>query len=389
MIFNSWIWWRGYITVRLRGPALERLLNNVAALNIRIFKLQRLTEDTIIIRLGVKDFAKLRPLLWKAHINIAILDRHGFPFLVQRFKIRSFFAIGLILSLFIMVYLSNFIWFIEIEGNENLSPALLNIAAEDLGLQVGIKRTSVNPRSLESQLLMRFPSLAWVKVSVKGVKLQVALSERKGVAEDYGGAGHVYAENDGIITEILVLRGTPQVKEGDTVLTGDLLISGIYYDAKGIKQFGAAQGVVKARVWYEAVGEAPLTKWEPIKTGTKHRQFIVSLGTFTIPLGKSYSLENHLRELKEWTLPLGSAMVPISLQRIDYHEVQYSRINVSLDDGKAEAYNMAWKSLFMRGLKKENVKTERVEDDLIIDQDGIRVTVNVEVEEDIARFFSQ
>lgn len=389
MIFSSWRWWQGYVTVRLRGPALERLLNKVAALNIHIFKLQRLTEDTIIIRLGVKDFAKLRPLLWREHINISILDRHGLPFLIQRFKIRSFFALGLIISLFVMVYLSNFIWFIEVEGNESLSPALLNIAAEDLGLQVGIKRKSVNSRVIESELLLRFPSLAWVKVNTKGVKLQIALSERKGVDEDYGGAGHVYAENDGIITDILVLRGTPQVKEGDTVLKGDLLISGIHYDAKGIKQFGAAQGVVKARVWYEAIGEVPLTKWEPIKTGVKHRQFILGLGTFNIPFGKSYSLENHLRETKQWTLPLGSAMVPFSLQRIDYHEVQYSRINVALDDGKKEAYNMAWESLLMRGLKKEKVNTERVEDDLIIDQDGIRVTVNVEVEEDIARFFSQ
>lgn len=389
MMLYLWMWWKGYVTIRLRGPGLERLLNKIATLDIQIFKIHRLTEDTMIIRMGAKNYAQLRPLLRGSPIRITILDRHGLPFLIQRFKIRSFLVVGLVASLSFMIYLSNFIWFIEVEGNENISPALLNIAIEDLRIQTGVKRSSINSRALESELLLRFPSLSWVKISVEGVKLQILLSERKGIEEDYGGAGHVYAENDGLVTEILLLRGTPKVREGDTVLAGDLLISGIYYDGKGVKQFGAAQGVVKARVWYRAVGEASLTRWEPIQTGNKHRQFVFSLGTLEIPMGKSYPLENHTREIKEWTLSLGRAMAPLSLKRIDFHEVQYSRVNVALEEAKTEAYNTAWENLTNRGLEKKGILMEKIEDDLMVDQDGIRVTVNVEVEQDISRFFSQ
>ncbi|HHU60348.1 MAG TPA: hypothetical protein GXZ55_00095, partial [Natronincola sp.] len=193
MMLYLWMWWKGYVTIRLRGPGLERLLNKIATLDIQIFKIHRLTEDTMIIRMGAKNYAQLRPLLRGSPIRITILDRHGLPFLIQRFKIRSFLVVGLVASLSFMIYLSNFIWFIEVEGNENISPALLNIAIEDLRIQTGVKRSSINSRALESELLLRFPSLSWVKISVEGVKLQILLSERKGIEEDYGGAGHVYA----------------------------------------------------------------------------------------------------------------------------------------------------------------------------------------------------
>ena len=51
MTSYGWMWWQGYVTVRLRGPGLERLLNKIADLDIGLHKVERLTADVIIIRL--------------------------------------------------------------------------------------------------------------------------------------------------------------------------------------------------------------------------------------------------------------------------------------------------------------------------------------------------
>ena len=96
---SSWMWWQGYVTVRLRGPGLERLLNNMVERDILLQGVQRLTGDVMIIRLKVKDFYRLRPLLWGTQINVSILDKHGAPFLFGRFRLRVFLAVGLMLSL--------------------------------------------------------------------------------------------------------------------------------------------------------------------------------------------------------------------------------------------------------------------------------------------------
>ena len=59
---SLWLWWQGYVTIRLRGPGLERLLNKIADLDIVLFQVERLTSDVVIARLRVQDFRRLRPL---------------------------------------------------------------------------------------------------------------------------------------------------------------------------------------------------------------------------------------------------------------------------------------------------------------------------------------
>lgn len=388
MISSVWMWWQGYITVRLRGPGLERLLNKMADLNILMQRVERLTGDVMIVRMRIKDFRRLRPLLPGSQINVSILDKHGAPFLFGRLKLRAFLGLGLLLSILFIVYLSNFIWFIQVHGSEKLPLEALKVATEDLGLRMGVAKNAIAPREIEAELLKRFSALSWVRVRVKGVRVEISLVDRDGLDVEYGGAGHIYSQRDGVITEILVLRGTPQVGDGDTVRKDDLLISGVYNDARG-KQFGAAQGVIKARVWYEGVGEAALTRWEPIKTGKIHRQYALTLGSMTIPIGRSYSRETHLIESEEWQVSLGKAMVPISLRKIDYQEVTYARVAVSRQEAEKTAHGLAWESLTQQGVQEENVVEEKLKVDLLIDGDGLRVTVQVEVLEDIGQFLSQ
>ncbi|MCK9525877.1 MAG: sporulation protein YqfD [Limnochordia bacterium] len=383
---SLWMWWQGYVTVRLRGQGLERLLNRIADLGIVVHKVERLTLDVMIVRLNIQDFRRLRPLLWDTQISVSILDKHGAPFYLGKLRSRTFLAIGLSLALLSVIYLSNFIWFVEVVGGTTLSIETLKGVVEDFGLQAGVPRNAVEPRIIEAELLKRFPNLAWAQVSIKGARAEILLTERDGLQSEHTLPGHVYAAHDGVVTEIFVLRGTAKVRDGDTVREGELLVSGEYYDAWGHKQSGAAQGVVKARVWYEAVGEAALTRWEPVYTGRNHRQYTITLGSITIPLGRSYPRETYQKNTEEWQLSLGRAMVPLRLAQIDYQGVEYNKVSVSRQEAETSAYNLAWESLVNQGVEQERVQKEGQRVDVMTDGDGIRVTVQVEVLEDIALF---
>lgn len=382
-----WMWWQGYVTIRLRGPGLERILNKAADAGVLLTNVERLTPDVIIIRLQAREFRLLRPLLRGTHINVSILDRHGVPFLLRKIKLRTFLIVGLVLSLAFVVYLSNFVWIIEVFGNETVATSSLKIAVEDMGLQAGVPKSAINARQIEGELLQRFPDLAFAQVIIKGVKVELLLVERDGVDVFQAEGGHVYAKRDGIVTELLVLKGTPEVNEGETVRQDDLLISGVYYDQHGRKQFGAAQGIIKARVWYQAVGEASLVRWEPVKTGRIHRQYALTIGPLRIPVGRSYSEETHLKNTRDWHLSLGSAMVPLSFSKTVYEQVDYVSVAVPDAEAEREAYLMAWESLLSQGILEENVLEEKTKVDLMPDADGIRITVQVEVLEDIGQFF--
>ena len=70
----------------------------------------------------------------------------------------------------VVLYLSSFIWFIEINGNEQLPTIEIVNLALDEGLHVGQRRRDFSAKSLESKLLAHFDSLAWVGVSLQGTK---------------------------------------------------------------------------------------------------------------------------------------------------------------------------------------------------------------------------
>ncbi len=382
-------WSRGYVTVRLQGPAVERLLNKMVDSGMILHQAERLTADVVIARITVHDFLRLRPLLRGTQISVSILDKHGVPFLLRKFRLRALLAVGLVLTFLLVLYMSNFIWFIEVVGHETVPIESLQPVLENMGLRSGVARNMLEPRTIENELLKAFPVLAWAQVHVKGVKLEISLTERDGLDREYPKPGHLYASRDGVVTEVLVLQGTAHVTDGDTVREGEKIISGEYYDARGKKQFGAAQGVVKARVWYEGVGEGALTRWEPVPTGTTRRQYTITMGSITVPLGKSYGRETHVPSAQEWQLSLGRAMVPLRFSRIDYQEIDYVKVSVPRGEAEQVAQQLAWENLARQGVQKDQIHEVKQRIDLMADGDGVRVTLQVEVIEDIGRFWSQ
>ena len=282
MTTRLWLWVTGYLVVRFRGHQIENVLDHASRHGIKFWGVERLTTDIVIGRIGVHQFKTVRPLLWNRGVSAAILDRRGLPFAFHKLGRRVFFLLGLGTFCLVMLYLSGFIWFIEVNGNKDLSTHEIMNVVLDEGLHVGQRRRDFSTKSLESKLLAHFDSLAWVGVSLQGTKVQIDVVERSTFAPASSQTGDVVSVRDGLITELFVLRGTPIVREGDTVRQGDVLISGEYYDSWGRKHHGRAEGAVQARVWYESFSEAPLSRVEAHKVGGRAASslYILAIGLF-------------------------------------------------------------------------------------------------------------
>lgn len=78
----------------------------------------------------------------------------------------------------------------------------------------------------------------------------------------------IIASKDGIIEEIIALRGEALVEPGQTVSEGDVLITGkimLGHEPDGEEEgsdtlFVHAEGIVRARVWYQKAVKVPLVK---------------------------------------------------------------------------------------------------------------------------------
>ena len=82
-------------------------------------------------------------------------------------------------------------------------------------------------------------------------------------------------------------------------------------------------------------------------------------------------------------------MAPLSWSRIEYEEVEWMAVGIPVQEAEQAAYLLAWESLLGQGVERESVIQEKTAVDYVEDGEGIRVTVRVEVLEDIGQFLGQ
>ncbi|NLG84859.1 MAG: hypothetical protein GX493_09710, partial [Firmicutes bacterium] len=147
----------------------------------------------------------------------------------------------------------------------------------------------IDRERLVGELQWRFPAVAWVGVEVRGMVAVVRMVERSMPSSSV--PADLVAARDGLITRLVVYRGTPVVAEGEMVRRGQVLVYGweVRPDTRGaLRSFPvAARAVIEARVWDEAMGATPLVFWRERKTGRRFSALGIRLGPWYLRLGVS------------------------------------------------------------------------------------------------------
>ena len=137
---------------------------------------------------------------------------------------------------------------------------------------------------------------------------------------------HVVSAATGIITHMEVLEGQPLFQEGDTVLAGEVLISGAvtldapqYSELENLGQILVrAQGQVFARTWHTMTASIPLEAQVKSYTGEKASRWTLSILGHRIDFfGKSgISFPEYDKITDTWALTLpGGREMPLALSR--------------------------------------------------------------------------
>ncbi len=236
-------WLCGYVCILLHGKQINRFLNLCTKNNIRLWKISRDMEHAVRLHIGLKDFYYLKPYLRKTKTKMKILSKKGFPFWCYRHPRLKWFCVVMVFLLCMMIYQFQFIWQIEIHGNEKISTHDILCFLEENDIETGIKRDTIDCSSLEYQLRETFKTCGWVSIYVNKTKLCIEIKESLyDIYESEEGSDSIQynlvADSDAIIRSIVTRKGIPLVKKGQKVRAGDILVLGqceIYDDAGVIK----------------------------------------------------------------------------------------------------------------------------------------------------------
>lgn len=290
-------------------------------------------ENAIQMEIDAENFKKLRPLVRKTHVKIHILNRHGPAFFFYRHKRRWWFLLGMTVFAGMIYMLSLFVWQIDIDGNRKYTDALILQALAQMDVKTGCRKSEIDLPKIEEELRIMYNEITWVSASIAGTKLQIELREGDlKISESSGGGqtgnvkrvenrennpktqngesetdlpANLVADEDAIITNLVVRRGTVAVRYGDEVKKGDVLIEGkvyIYNEDETLKKvdYLTAEGDVFGK--YQELYEKHYQRKHEVRsyTGKNYRELGVAI------VGKSFCLpvwENILKkQLEENTL---------------------------------------------------------------------------------------
>lgn len=222
-------WWGGYARVELSGYSPERLINLCGYNGIELWDLV-CVEEKYCFYVRRRDFKQLVGFVRKSKCRLVVLEKHGLPFGIRRNRSRKWFAAGVPICLVLMYLLSLHIWDIDFDGNSYFTDELLRKTLMEAGYDTGIRKSQIICDDLEMMLRETYPEITWVSAQISGTRLYIQIRENTGILtmdQTKAEPCNLVASHDGVITEIITRSGTPLVKAGDKVTTGQVLVSGV------------------------------------------------------------------------------------------------------------------------------------------------------------------
>ncbi len=285
---------QGAVKVEAKGHNIERFLNisSKRSLSIGTVSMAGEEEDgkrneesagwiTFITTPG--DFKKMKDVARKTGVRLRIRGRQGLPFFLYRNRKRKLLASGF-LSFFLFLYvLSFFIWDISFEGNHKFTDDMLSGFLESVSVYYGMRKSAVSCEELEAGIRNYFTEITWVSAEIRGTRLIIRVKENEALLkpmESDQSPCDLTAGKEGEIVGMVVRSGIPQVKIGDVVEAGTLLVDGtipIYDDAETLVNSHEthADAEIYAKTVHQIEEQVDLSKTVKARTGGVRRGLYV------------------------------------------------------------------------------------------------------------------
>ena len=326
----------GYVKVVVEGYYIERFINICSNKKILIWNLKRENNIKLYLNIGINDFKKLSSICKQTKCRVKIQNKHGVPFLLNKYRKRKIFFLLLILITVVIFFSSNFIWNIEIK--EENKQEFENIV-EDLntaGLSIGKMKSKVDTKDIINKLRLKRDDIAWVGIEIKGTNAIVKIVKADKAPEiiDENEHCNIVANKSGLITKVIAHNGTALVKEGDVVQKGSVLIQGVMEGKYTEPRYVHATGEIYAKVWYTKSIKIFYNQEENEPTGKEEKKYEIKINNFKINFPKKLSkfeLYDTIETEKKLKI-FSDFYLPISIIKITYKESQKTQKQYTIEE---------------------------------------------------------
>lgn len=344
MILNIWLYFFGYIRCYIPTSCYERAV--IVLYDLSVTPLRQCKTKHEVSYFDFKDNDKQRAVeALKMILDTDIsIKECGFSQLLCKYRLRPGLFVGIIVIFLSLMISQRFLWKINFIGLENVSEETAIQTLRKHGIYVGCYIPSLDLRNIYNDILIDSDDFSWISVNIRGTVANVEVRENEhpeNKTQTKGKCANLISGYDGVITEIKTFGGGDVVKVGDSIRTGELLVSGLYEDKMGRVLCGYAQGEVMARVNHEFHVEIPIEYEKKTYTGEKTMDFSLKIFSKTINI-RNNSRKNDkfydIIEENEQVCLFDKIMLPLYYHIVSYNEYEMLPARRTEDSAKMIAY---------------------------------------------------
>lgn len=318
--------------IRVVGFAPQRFMNLCSVHGIELWNIEA-TGNIYEMNILISDYFRLKPIIRKTRTRVVLLSRRGLPFRLKKWKKRKVFICGSILCVFSLYLVSLFLWDIKLAEEGQLTQEMLLQFLQENDVTYGSYIRQIEIDELEKRLRDEYPFILWTSFHLKGTRLYVEVKENKQKlpqlsAEDIKSPCDLYATVSGQIKSIVTRNGIPQVKAGNEVKKGDILVKGqiaVYDDDETLKEYMYVHADADIRIETSLPYKKSITYkyMKRMYTGRNKTTYYFrlhrgSFSTGSIPDYTSYDIVTDLKQAKL----LNDFYLPLYYGKIIYREYE-------------------------------------------------------------------
>ena len=261
------------VKIKVSGRNVYRFIDRLIKDKVYIYDLKIINIKNVIIKISYDDY-----LILKSIYDIDLLDVYGKLKIKKYFKEHYVFIIFLIIGYVVLMFLSNFIFDIEVVHANFEIRELVYRELRKNGIEKYIFRKSYQElENIEKNILDNNKTkIEWIEINRSGTKYIVRVEERKiDKGEERFEYQDIVSSKSGIITKVLAKSGEIIKNTNDYIKGGEVVISGNITLPDGSSVLSRASGKVYAEVWYLVDVSYPYIYREEILTGRAKEVFLI------------------------------------------------------------------------------------------------------------------
>lgn len=256
-----------FYKIKIEGKDVKRFIRMLYRSGI-YFEEISLDHGSAYIKVDKENYKKLKDI--KTSYNIEVIELFGISKFKHLIKTNFIFLIFTAFGIFLLYFLSNIIFDVEVIHNDKYIRDLLYSELDKYNIKkYNFVKKYEYVQKVKNEILNNYKNdIEWLEIERVGTVYKIRVDKRiiNNIKQD-GQNRHVVAKKNGIIMRIVAEKGEIVKKVYDYVRAGDIIISGEIYKNKEVIGQTSASGDVYAEVWYKVKVEMPISYKEEALTG--------------------------------------------------------------------------------------------------------------------------